>query len=375
VIPESRRASAAFALSDASGAVVQAGNAEAVIGDEALSVGPVTVSFLDADRLVASDYRIDLELWPNGKLQLSQLGRRFDTFTAELRRVRNLARVGGLLAHGITMPECFSGAVLSGNTAHPADFQLYDTHVTVVPRHDDPWQVPLGSVTDVRAQNDPPGVVLETTAHSVVLGQLARQREAFEGAILERREAQRRLLADLTGHASFSDGWGISRNEIPEFENFVARFTAPERTASRDALLAHATNAARLGFVQLLDPDQNALACEALPDHWGAFLLAPIGSLTVLELLAGPAAATYVFRSTIERVNHDLQLLHFRRAPLALTAEQAELTSSNPHRLALRRLEPLKRLRASMTARLIHNDGWEHAFRGALESTATGSRA
>jgi hypothetical protein len=43
------------------------------------------------------------------------------------------------------------------------------------------------------------------------------------------------------------------------------------------------------------------------------FLLVPVGPLTVLEILAGPAAATYVFRDEIESVNRDLQLLHFRR--------------------------------------------------------------
>jgi hypothetical protein len=375
MIPDTRRAGAAFALSDASGAVVQSGNAEAVIGDETLSVGPVTISFLDADRLVAADYRIEIELWPNGKLQLTQLGRRFDTFVAELRRIRNLARVGGLLAHGITMPEVFPGAVLSDGGPRTADFQLYDTHVTVVPADADPWQVPLGSVTRLRSQDDPPAVVLETPTDTIVLGQLARQRDAFERAISERREAQRQLLEGLTGQSSFSDGWGVSQNEIADFENFTSRFTAPERASCRDALLARATDGARLGFVQLLDPDQNTLQCAALPEHWGVFLLARIGSLTVLEMLAGPAAATYAFRAELAVVNTDLQLLHFRRAPLALTAEQAELTPSNPHRLALRRLEPLKRLRASTAARLIHTDGWEHALRSALELPAMERRS
>ena len=84
------------------------------------------------------------------------------------------------------------------------------------------------------------------------------------------------------------------------------------------------------------------------------------------QILAGPAAATYLFRDEIEAVNRDLQQLHFRRAPLALTADEAELTPSNPQRLALRRLEPLQRLRSSTTARLIHNEGWQNALRGAL---------
>ena len=91
--------------------------------------------------------------------------------------------------------------------------------------------------------------------------------------------------------------------------------------------------------------------------------------MTVLEILAGPSAATYVFREDIDAVNRDLQLLHFRRGPLALTAEQAELTPSNPHRLALRKVEPLQRLRASTVARLIHDESWHESLRSALAKT------
>jgi len=55
-------------------------------------VGPVTVSYLDADVLRAADYRIELTLWPAGRLVLSQLGRRFDAFAQELRAARDQAR-------------------------------------------------------------------------------------------------------------------------------------------------------------------------------------------------------------------------------------------------------------------------------------------
>jgi hypothetical protein len=367
MIAEVRRTQAAFALSDASGTVIQSGEAEAVIGDDALTVGPVTVSFLDADALNAADYRITLSLWPGGQLVLSQLGRRFDTFTQELRRVRNQARVAGLLAHGVTMPDVFGGAVLSDAGPCLSEFQVYDTHVTVVPADGDPWQIPLGAVTAVRSQSEPPAVAIETGTHLTILGQLARQREACQAAIVERREAQRRLLAELTGQSGFSDGSGIVRSAIRGFQQLQERFTAPERAPCGSALLAVATGDPRLGFVQLLDPDGERVRCPApLPDNWSVFLLVPVGPLTLLEILTGPAAATYVFRCEIDAVNRDLQLLHFRRAPLALTAEQAELTPGNPYRLALRRLEPLQRLRSVTVARLVHNEGWERALRAVL---------
>jgi len=367
VATEPRRAGAAFALTDGSGALRQSGEAEAVIGDDALRVGPVTASYLDADRLRAADYRIAFELWPNERLVLSQLGRRFDTFVAELARVRNQARVAGLLAHGITTPETFTGAVLADGRQQAAELQVFDTHVTVVPTDDDPWQIPLGAIRSIRDQADPPGIVIDTGRSLTIIGQLARRREACRAAIVDRMDEQRRLLVDLTGAAGFSDGWGRSRTEIAEFDRLLDQFAAPERKACGHALLEMSTGDPRLGFVQLLDPDADGLAgASTLPLNWATFLLVAVGPVTVLEILCGPAAATYVFRGEVDVVNADLQLMHFRRAPLALTAEQAVITPANPHRLALRRLAPLARLRSITVARVVHNERWSDALRAAV---------
>jgi hypothetical protein len=367
VTDDPRRARATFVRHDAGGSVVRQGDAEAVIGDEVLSVGPVAIPFLDMDALRAADYRLELDLWPDGRLVLSRLGRRFDPFTRELRRVRNQCRVAGLLAHGITPPETFVGAVPGQSGDRAVELQVYDTHLTLVPENDDPWQLPFGALTAVRAQDDPAAVVLESGPTGTVVGQLGRQRDAFLRSVARRLAEQTRLLVELTGQAGFGDGLGLARGHVGGFGQLIERYTSPDRAECAKAVLAAATDEPRLGFVQLLDPDADALESPAaLPEHWASFLLAPVRALTVLEILAGPGAATYLFRAGIEDVNHDLQALHFRRAPLALTPQQAEITPANPHRLALRRLEPLRRLRACMTARLIHNDGWPAALSQAL---------
>ena len=367
MVAEPRRAAAAFELRDGAGNVRQSGADEALIGDDALSVGTVSVSWLDADRLTAADYRLEIHLWPEGRLLLGQLGRRFDTFAHELRQVRNHARVAGMLAHGVTMPDVYEGAVLAPDV-RPAELQVYDTHVTVVPQDDDPWQVPLGAITSVRDESDPPGITLATPASLTTLGLLGRGRDACRTAIIERRDAQRQLLAELTGESGFADGWGLSPTDVTDFNRLVERFTAPERAPCADTLLTAATADARMGFVQLLDPDREGLQPAApLPSNWAAFLLVPVGGSTVLEMLAGPSAATYVFREQIDAVNRDLQLLHFRRAPLALSDEQAAISNDNPHRLALRKLEPLKRLRSSMVARIIHNERWTSATQDTMK--------
>ena len=364
---DARRAPAAFELFDARDAVTQTGSADAIIDDDALTVGDLSVAFVDADALTTGDYRIELALWPEGKLVLTGLGRRFDTFAKELRRTRNQARVRGLLAHGITMPETFSGALLrkSGNQA--AEFQIYDTHITVVPDDRDPWQIPLGALSDITAFDDPPAFGIESDAGLTTLGQLGRKRDECGRAITDRREAQRQLLEEIAGQPGFADGRGVRRTTIRDFDTLIRRYTSNDRAGCANTLLEAATAEARFGFVQLLDPDREGLISPVLlPANWASFLLVPSGDLTILEILAGVSAATYVFRADIEQVNRDLQLLHFRRALLALTEEQATLTPTNPHRLALRKLEPLRRLRSATVARVIHSDGWSTSLRTAI---------
>jgi hypothetical protein len=366
VSEETRRAPASFNFTDSRG--TRQGEGEAVIDDDGVSVGSVTVAFLDADTLRAEDYRIEIGCWPEGRLELGQLGRRFDSFFAELRRSRNQARVAGLLAHGVSMPTVFPARALEGPHPGPVTCQVFDTHLTMVPEDGDPWQLPLGALTRVGVEEDPPAVVLTTVDGITVIGQLARRRDEFHRLVTALRREQARVLESISGLAVFADGLGIERSRLPRFETLVNDWSAAERAPCAAALLKQAQGGEpRLGFAQLLDPESDGGQRPArLPEPWAAFLLVPVGALTVLEILAGPSAATYLFEAPIGAVNRDLQLLHFRRAGLALSGPDAEPTPGNPHRLALRRLEPLRRLRAATRARVIHNDRWAESLQSAI---------
>jgi hypothetical protein len=258
--------------------------------------------------------------------------------------------------------------VRAAGAIRPARILIYPTHITVVREGDDPFQVPLGALTAVETPDEPPGVSLVAEGGRTTLGQLARQRDACAAAIRKARDAQDRLLADYAGQPGFADGRGVPRGAIRDFDALLARCAAPERLEGARALLRAARgDEPRLGFVRLLDPDPESLqAPSALPEDWASFLLVPAGRAVAFELLAGPAAATYVFGGAIADVNRDLQALHFRRAALALTAEQAAVTPANPHRLALRRLAPLQRLRAATRARLMHTEQWADALAKAV---------
>jgi hypothetical protein len=180
----------------------------------------------------------------------------------------------------------------------------------------------------------------------------------------EARDAQSKRLEKAAGVSGFSDGLGIAASSLPDFDRLAASWTAPERVENVEAILEAADRrAAHIGLVELLDPDESALAAAApLPENLAAFLLAPVSDRVVLELLSGPSAATYVFRGGLDAINRDLQSIHFRRRALSLSEKEAAGAAGRPYRLALRKLDPLARLREATAARIVHGEGWGDAF-------------
>ena len=167
--------------------------------------------------------------------------------------------------------------------APPAEIQVYDTHVTIVPADGDPWQIPLGALTAIERQAEPPGVVFQArNGQRTTVGRLGRKRDEFHRAVTEQRDAQGELLAAFTGSSAFADGLGVARGQVADFDAMVKRWSAPARAAGAAALIDLARGAEpRLGLAQLLDPDSDSMeAAVALPVHWASFLLVPIGSLT-----------------------------------------------------------------------------------------------
>jgi hypothetical protein len=365
---EQRRASPVWALR---GATVQGpaeGQAQAILDDDGLGVGPRRIAWIDTDRLVVGDYRIELGLWPAGTLELSELGRRFATFSADLAAARNRARVAGLLAHGIVAPSVFVGEWRNESGPEQVEIQVYPTHVTIVPTNQDPFQIPLGLLDSMDGPASSSVVQLWGAGLQVELRRLGRQREALLRAVTAARDLQARTLAAYTGRDLFGDGQGVARASLGGFDYLLERSCNPGRLeGARELLVLGGGAEARLGYAQLLDPDGETLEARApLPEHWASFLLVPAGSRVILEILAGASAATYIFEGNISEINLDLQQLHFRRAQLALSEVQAVITPDNPHRLALRKLAPLQRLRAAMRARVTHTGDWIGAVRAGV---------
>lgn len=359
---EERRATGLWSFTRADGTQAT-GEGELLVTDDELRFGPHAVAHLDADALLDHERTIVVDVWPSGRVTLSMLGRRHDTFAAALAGARQARRLEGMLAHGIDAPARFRGAVVAPEFA-AADLLLYPTHLAVAPAFGDAWQIPLGAVGAIDHDAVDWTVAVEARGSLVRFGQLGRDTEKFAGALRSAVDRSREALG-APASSPFADGRGIAETALPAFRDRVARWCAPERAGCAEAILARAT-APRLGLVKLLDTDGEKLASpDPLPESVAAFLLAPVGRAVVLEILSGPSAATYVFEGEVEAINRDLQEIHFRRRPLQLP--DAELASpASPYRLAARRLAPLRRLRGATRARIVHDERWGASLERAL---------
>ncbi len=366
---ETRRALCVFETEGLAGAPA-GGEAEALVDDDGVSVGGIRVEFLDADTFADERRVLTLGLHPAGQLRLSMLARRHETFARALADARDAARVRGLLAHGLGEPEPFDGALLEPGPARDARLLVWPTHVTVVAAGGDPFQIPLGSVDEVRFVEGTWEVVLATAAGTFHFGRLARRTDAFARAVREVARCDARALRPGVRNAALLGRPLRCRRgtSAPISSAFSSPSRLPRRLdGAREIVQRAGRDSCALGLADLLDPDDEGLAAkDELPQNTASFLLARVGDLVVLELLSGPSAATYVFRGTPAAVGCDLAAIHFRRRGLALTGAEARGPSGRPYRLALRRLEPLKRLRAATAARVIHDEKWREGLLKAL---------
>ena len=369
-VEETRRALCAYETDGLEGAPAR-GEGEARIDDEGVSVGGLRVEFLDADAFTDERRVLTLGLHPAGALRISMLARRHETFAKALGEARDAARVRGLLAHGLGTPEPFEGALLEPGPARDARLLVWPTHVAVVPAGADPFQVPLGGVTDVRFTEGTWEVVLDAPGGPFHFGQLARRTDAFARAVRAARAAMLERCATASGTRLFADGRAVPYSALrSDFERLLESWSAPERLdGAREIVRRAGRELSAIGLAELLDPDEAGLAAKVeLPENTAAFLLAEVRGRVVLELLSGPSAATYVFRGRREEIGADLAALHFRRRGLALTRAEESGPAGRAYRLALRRLEPLKRLRAATLARVVHDESWPESLAKALDA-------
>ncbi len=364
--PEERKATGSWSIDGSAGA--RSGEGALEVGETGVAAGGTSAEYLDIDSVTDADRVVTLGLVPSGTLRLSQLGRRHETFVGALRTAWNDARTAGMLSHGIVAPQVFEGTLRQPLPERESAFLVYPTHVTLVPQEGDVVQVPFGAVKAIAFDQDRWMVMLEAPGGPFAFGQLARQTDPFLRAVSGAREAQARRLAEISGTELFTDGGGVPSSKLDAFDRLLESWCAPERLDGAKTLLGKGErSSARIGLVDLLDPDKEGLAAKVpLPGSVAAFLLVPLAGKVALEILSGPSAATYLFRGGIDEMNSDLQELHFRRGPLALSAAEELGIPGRPYRLALRKLEPLKRLRSATIARVIHSESWSETLEKAL---------
>jgi hypothetical protein len=178
-----------------------------------------------------------------------------------------------MLAHGITMPEVYEGAVL----APEARFEVYDTHVTVVPEDRDPWQVPLGTLTGVREEPEPPGITCNTRGPN--------DARRLDGSVM-RACNDHRAARRAAAHAGRADGrgWLTGGARPTEVRDYTGCSSGPARRSGcrAPARCSAAIADPRIGRSCSIRP--RVLVRRPLPAT-GGVPAQPVGAGTVLEML------------------------------------------------------------------------------------------
>jgi hypothetical protein len=60
-----------------------------------------------------------------------------------------------MLAHGIVAPRVFVGEWVHEGKPEQVEIQVYQTHITIVPSSQDPFQVPLGTLVSIDGSESP----------------------------------------------------------------------------------------------------------------------------------------------------------------------------------------------------------------------------
>lgn len=362
---------------------------------------PFRLDFDDMDAVSAEgDLGITLALAGGLKLRLSKLGTRRDALLRELRAAWREHAVDRLRLGEATSPVRFDADVTRGGQTSPAEVRVYSTRITVLPERGEPFAQTLGSVT---------GVVFDDASYAVNFtapdgdwsaGKLGKQTQPFQRLIEERRGALhtrggKALAQLLPGYDSLTlrrigallpDAAVASASALDAIKpgTFGALAKAAAATPALQKSLAELQKRAASGesavcIAESRSPsdteaeepepqpegDEPAEAIPPNPALEGRTigLVFPLAGGKVLAVEVGGHAgkATYLFRAngtTPKQLLADWAQLDFKREPIYLAEDKL---CSGPHgswRMALRRSEPLQRLRAAYLGRLAHGANW-----------------
>ncbi len=394
-----------YVLEGACQKILSQGKARAAITEESLSImpkygDPLFFLLRDIDRMTVEDYEIGLTMGTESLL-LSRLGRRFDDFGRQLRRMRHEVfitdllmyerlRQGGLKGHASYQPGD-EGRAFSG----PCEIRLYETALVLLPTDDEPMRMPYGFMT--RFEEADYSLTIGTQqGDTLVLSRLGRQfallTRVLSAIINDLSVKVQEVLRELAPTASpavvrqaaglLRDGQAVKRQQLEAL--------SPELWCSLEERLAlaglkyeydHLCSVGRGDLISI--GIKRGLLGEETGDY--LWFLVPIydvdasrpGNALALEAAAGEGQgrATYFFRimtreqyritqdrdtlqqaaaDCIEEVNRCMIAVNFRREPIYLQDESLKKPHYQRYAAAVRKIPELRNLRRRFIGRVFH---------------------
>ena len=412
-----------FALTDSGGAELAAGKGVAVLKEESFSLAPeagppLLISYRDITDIGAGDYQIRLALGSGECLRLSQLGRAYEGFGWELRRlynqqlVRDLLMDERLLKDGLRATMAPGGAG-SDRAGGECELRLYETALVVMTESDDPLRIPLSEVSEARVEDY--ALVLELEdGTSVTFSRMGKKLDhAHRSVSRAMEELSLRVQSTLKELLPAADAPTIWRAAALMKEGRAALRGALEQvSAELWPMLAKKVAEAGIGeeyqtLSRLGRPQKTCIGVKRglMGDLTGEYVwfLVPMygedpgepGNAIAMEVVSeeGKGGATYFFRildpaeyrspgsfdvaearvdELTKTINRCLQAINFRREPIYLPEERFSEPRYARYAVAVRKIPELRRLRELFIGRVVHAsfEQWQRDVNDLLRSGA-----
>lgn len=400
-----------FSLRDEAGSEKAAGEGQAQLDRDALSVQPkfgeaLYFSLRDVLTLSEADFEVHLSLPDKEELVIRDLGYRHEDFLKNLSRqrsevlLRDMLMDENLLDSGAEAELHYlneSGQEVEKGTCEP---RLYETALVILPELGDPIRIPYSLTADVGAEDYVLAISTEF-GEKIILSQMGGRFQPFCKRLSESISAlslkAQSILKELLPEASpavireaarlMKDGKAARKGDLDAI--------APPLSAALESKMEAAGLKDSYSFLKSLSQHDDlfvGLKRGLLGDLTGEYIwfLIPFyggdgkpANAIAMEAASdcGGGKATYFFRivgrgypnlndpedlrrrtaELIKQMNRCLITVNFRREPIYLAEDELNTPRYSRYRFAIQKLPPLQMLRRHFIGRVIHlsPEQWE----------------
>lgn len=396
-----------YVLADATGHQLAAGQAQARLEKENLSIlpqfgEPLLITYREIIQFSPADYRVALDLTSKEKVTLSDLGLKYEDFIRELSRLRNEMLIKDMLMNE-SLKDADAGAEFvysdeSGAQASPAQckLRLYETALVIMPEKGEVTRIPYSDFAGLREEDHK--LVLKTDfGEEYIFSQMGRDFDRFKKTLSDlMNELSLKVQANLKELFPLADSSVIRQLARLMREGRAAKKSDIESISLElwqeleKRILSSSINEEYQFLRSMAQPEKISIGIKRglMGDLTGEYtwFLMPIysadpakpGNAVAMEAVSdeGGGRATYFFRlvdkndyssfkdleelhreadTFIKTINHCLLAVNFRREPIYLSDDKLREPQYVKYLIAMQKLPALQTLRRLYIGRVIHS--------------------